>query len=61
MVHEAIQASALGEDNARKVAAALVDIGLLLPPSAAPWHAAAMDWAVPPDGTATTEGDPDDS
>ncbi|BBC36104.1 hypothetical protein SGFS_073980 [Streptomyces graminofaciens] len=53
--------AALGEDNARKVAAALVDIGLLLPPSAAPWHAAASDEAAPPDGAPRRESDPDDS
>jgi lysine-specific demethylase/histidyl-hydroxylase NO66 len=53
--------AALGEDNARKVVAALVDIGLLLPPSAAPWHATTPQEAVQPDGAPGRESDPDDS
>lgn len=51
--------AALGEDNARKVAAALVDIGLLLPPSATPQGAAASHTARP-DGSPSRESDPDD-
>ncbi|MFF9205229.1 JmjC domain-containing protein [Streptomyces sp. NPDC014986] len=53
--------AALGEDNARKVVAALVDIGLLLPPSAAPWRATTPQEAVQPDGAPGGESDPDDS
>lgn len=52
--------AALGEDNARKVAAALVDIGLLLPPSA-PWDATTSQEAVRPDGAPGRESDPDHS